>query len=229
MTLSHGSSIVRDGLVLHLDAANVKSYPGSGTAWKDLSGKGHDGTLVNGPVYNSNGYIDYDGVNDYAEIPNHSDFQFTTAFTQLIWFRLNSPFGTAYKTLFGKYNYRDWGIIVEWYTNNPVIFDFTTSGTTNRNILGAVTPNYNGWVMLARTYDKSLPSNNHNAWVFDVDGVQKRTSSPQVDINVSSNVVRIGDTGGGDFDIGTALLYNRGLTEEEIYRNFEALRGRYGI
>ena len=29
MSLGHGSSIVRDGLVLHLDAANVKSYPGA--------------------------------------------------------------------------------------------------------------------------------------------------------------------------------------------------------
>ena len=36
MSLGHGSSIVRDGLVLHLDAANKKSYPGTGTTISNL-------------------------------------------------------------------------------------------------------------------------------------------------------------------------------------------------
>ena len=45
MGIAYNSSIVRDGLVLHLDAANPKSYPGSGTVWKDLSGLGNDGTI----------------------------------------------------------------------------------------------------------------------------------------------------------------------------------------
>lgn len=55
MGIAYNTSIVRDGLLLHLDAANVKSYPGSGTTWNDLSGKGSNGILVNGPVYSSNG------------------------------------------------------------------------------------------------------------------------------------------------------------------------------
>lgn len=36
MSLGHGASIVRNGLVLQLDAANVKSYPGSGNVWLDV-------------------------------------------------------------------------------------------------------------------------------------------------------------------------------------------------
>src|SRR6056300_1567619 len=54
MSLCHGASIVRDGLVLHLDAANVKSYPGSGTTWYDLSGNENNFTLdSSGIVHNS--------------------------------------------------------------------------------------------------------------------------------------------------------------------------------
>jgi hypothetical protein len=34
---ANGPKIVTDGLVLCLDAANSKSYPGTGTAWNDLS------------------------------------------------------------------------------------------------------------------------------------------------------------------------------------------------
>jgi len=37
--------IVTNGLVLALDAANAKSYPGSGTAWTDLSGRGNNATM----------------------------------------------------------------------------------------------------------------------------------------------------------------------------------------
>ena len=47
MGLAHSPSIVTDGLVLCVDAANTKSYPGSGTTWTDISGKGHNGTLTN--------------------------------------------------------------------------------------------------------------------------------------------------------------------------------------
>ena len=68
MALAHSPKIVTDGLVLCLDAANPKSYPGSGTTWTDLSGNGNNGTLVNGASYNSvnNGVfvLDADDGND---------------------------------------------------------------------------------------------------------------------------------------------------------------------
>ena len=51
MAFSRGPSIVTDGLVLALDAANHKSYPGSGTTWYDLSGNGNNGTLNCGPSF----------------------------------------------------------------------------------------------------------------------------------------------------------------------------------
>ena len=56
--------IVKDGLVLALDAGNTKSYPGSGTSWSDLSGQGNTGTLTNGPTYSSadGGSIVFDGT-----------------------------------------------------------------------------------------------------------------------------------------------------------------------
>jgi hypothetical protein len=48
-----GGDIVRDGLVLHLDAGSERSYPKSGNVWKDLSGNGNNGILSNGPTFNS--------------------------------------------------------------------------------------------------------------------------------------------------------------------------------
>jgi hypothetical protein len=69
-TLSGGPNIVTDGLVLYLDAANVKSYVSGSTTWADISGNGRNGTLTNGPTYSSanGGSIVFDGVNDFASI-----------------------------------------------------------------------------------------------------------------------------------------------------------------
>ena len=53
MAASSGPDIVDSGLVLALDAADRNSYPGSGTTWTDLSGRGNNGTLTNGPTYSS--------------------------------------------------------------------------------------------------------------------------------------------------------------------------------
>ena len=78
MAFSFSPRIVTDGLVLYLDAANQRSYPGSGTTWSDISRGGNNGTLVNGPTFDpgNGGSIVFDGVDDYVSIP---DINFTTA------------------------------------------------------------------------------------------------------------------------------------------------------
>jgi hypothetical protein len=69
MGIAYNPRTITDGLVLCLDAANSKSYPGSGTTWTDLSGLGNTGTLTNGPTYSSanGGSLVFDGVNDYVQ------------------------------------------------------------------------------------------------------------------------------------------------------------------
>jgi hypothetical protein len=58
-----GSNVVTDGLVLALDAANPKSYPGSGTTWKDLSQGQRHYSIGATTVWNSAGYFTFS--NDY--------------------------------------------------------------------------------------------------------------------------------------------------------------------
>jgi len=91
MAFSRGPSIVTDGLVLALDAANHKSYPGSGTTWYDLSGNGNNGTLTNGPVF-SNNKITTDGIDDHIIIPDSGPLAVTPtdSFTVEVVFAINS-------------------------------------------------------------------------------------------------------------------------------------------
>ena len=122
MSWHNGAKIVTNGLVLYLDAANPKSYPGSGNNWYDLTPNNNSGVLTNGPLYNSdmNGVIVFDGVNDKVQTtyaPQFGDF------TVCIWFK---DTGSS-----------SWGRLVDKsYTDGFYISSFFAS--TGANYDGAV-------------------------------------------------------------------------------------------
>ena len=66
MGTSYNPRIVTDGLVLCLDAANKRSYPGAGNTWTDLTANKYNGALTNGPTFNSanGGSLIFDGTDD---------------------------------------------------------------------------------------------------------------------------------------------------------------------
>jgi hypothetical protein len=60
---------VTDGLVMYLNAGQLVSYPTTASTWYDISGNNNSGSLINGPTFNSNGYIVFDGVDDRVDVP----------------------------------------------------------------------------------------------------------------------------------------------------------------
>jgi hypothetical protein len=54
--------ISKAGLVLHLDASSLESYPGTGTTWYDISGNGRNYTFGSGITWNAAGYFTNDGT-----------------------------------------------------------------------------------------------------------------------------------------------------------------------
>lgn len=87
MSIQVGPDIINDGLVLQLDAANPRSYIGSGTVWNDLSGNNNTGSLVNGPTFTSTnkGEISFDGSNDSVTIYNIPDSYWLGNWTVSFW------------------------------------------------------------------------------------------------------------------------------------------------
>ena len=88
--VAYTGGIVRNGLVLNLDAAKRDSYPKTGTVWSDISGNGNNG-ILNGatgglPSYNSanGGYISFDGTDDYVDT-KQIQFERTNPFSLCIW------------------------------------------------------------------------------------------------------------------------------------------------
>lgn len=227
MGLAHSPSIVTSGLVLCLDAANRKSYPGSGTTWTDLSENGYTGTLTNGPTFSTDnqGQLITDGIDDYIQSPYILPI---SDWTIICTFRLITLSFWA-------------GIWAceTWNTGNGYLAYFTAT-----NQLNFVRGGGSGF-----STDPSLVTNinnfNHYAFTLNssgsgsifINGSQRSTGS----ITLSSTVVntiklgtRHSNDGTGITDnrasrIGSFSIYNRVLTAAEIQQNFNALRGRYAI
>ena len=66
MGFHRGPNLVTDNLKFAVDAASIKSYPGSGVTISDLVST-NNFTATNGPVFSSNyyGQFRFDGSNDY--------------------------------------------------------------------------------------------------------------------------------------------------------------------
>ena len=100
MSVYGGPDIITDGLVLYLDAANSKSYIGTGILWNNLASSGSI-TLNNGQVYSSNnqGYIIFNGSTNaiYPNI-NHSYLN-SSCLETTVYSVFHSS--TGYKTIIG--------------------------------------------------------------------------------------------------------------------------------
>jgi len=225
MATNYSPKIVTDGLVLCLDAANPKSYPGSGTTWTDLSGNGNDGTLVNGVGFDSGnqGSLTFDGVNDYVDCGN-----IFNAENQSLTGMVNSK-----EISFSKYN---------------AFLDKLSSGgswrfhSNNGNLLLGVRPNAGGYTTISSGailstniwYNLAFSYNSATNFVsLFVNGLMVTSGTLSLTPGSNGTPLRIGRaTNNGvysNFNMGGAMLYDRALTEAEIKQNFNALRGRYGI
>ena len=216
MGISYNTSTVRDGLVLHLDAANTKSYPGTGTTWNDLSGNGNNGTLINGPTYSSDnkGSIVFDGVNDTSSFPLtcsniYYSINWWTYPTSLLNF--NQAFGI---------DPAGWGTFVFHTTADGSVYVGTdvSSRMTNLN-LGAGTISLNMWNNFTFTF------NNRTAKFYKNGNLLYTTPNMNISANTFTGMTL--STIQGNFS--AMSVYDKALTALEVQQNFEALRGRYGI
>lgn len=223
MGLNHQGKIVTDGLVLCLDAANPKSYPGSGTNWFDLSGNGYNGILTNGPTFDTNnkGSISFDGTNDKVTF-NPSSINTSAGLTVEIWFKTSS--GTKYQDIFDlQDSYGVW-IVTNYNGSGKINTSFNTNGS------GIMTADYiqNNWYQI-------ILSGYGTSNYFHLNGIQQATNNIQVNSSINLSNARIGQVDGdraNEYLIGnvsTLKIYNRALSAAEIQQNFQALRGRYGI
>jgi hypothetical protein len=236
-TVGGGVNIITDGLVLYLDAANTKSYPRSGTTWTDVSKGGNNGTLTNGPTFNSanGGSIVFDGVNDYVDIAD-TPFRFSNTFSLCTWIYWNGINQSG--SILGKrnpispFNQYSLYIVESPYTggisNKVTFFARRDNGSTPTDILLQYTLPSPGWYNVCSTMstlNQSLYSN----------GVLRTTTTSNISTftyNIVNVNMLIGNITGGTFytgNISQTSIYNRALTAQEVLQNYNATKTRFGL
>ena len=226
MGLAHSPRIVTDNLVLALDAANTKSYPGSGTNVSDLSGNGYDFTMTNGATTNATngGVFSFDGSDDYlntTSIP--SSFWNSGSWTVSLWAYFDAVDKGSDNSMIGHgTNTQNQGLHLT-ERSQRVYFGFYSNDFNTGQILNATT-----WYNIVWTFNYSTKAKRVFVNTNDEGG------DGTTGYSGTSNDTRIGNvtySAVGDMDgfLSNIMFYNKVLTDTEIKQNFNALRGRYGI
>ena len=218
-------NIITRGLVLHLDASALESYPSSGTSWYDISGNGNDGTLSNGPTFNSGnqGYIIFDGTNDYMDSnATSSNFTFGTGnFTIDMWYYPLTSYAAANGYLIDLGSN---GTRLQMYYNNIYFY-----GANSTYALGSSGSGFaiNNWYHIVAT-------RNGSDLTIYINGSSVGTGTNGD--NLTENKYRIGAYGGAttgyNFNgrISSVKIYKGvGFTSTMVTQNYNIQKGRFGL
>ena len=218
-----GLNIVKDGLVLYLDAANNKSYVSGSTSWNDLSRSNINGTLVNGPTYNSSngGSIVFDGVDDYASTA------FNTAlgdFTVCCWFKPIDSTNPGYARLLDKDFVGGFWLGKNAYTSNS--WGGGIKETSDPFGIFLTLPD-NQWNFLA-----SIRSSTTH--ILYGNGITNTTSNTVTSDALNTTSLLVAQyVGGAGYSykgsIASFQIYNRALTSTEILQNYNTSKTRFGL
>jgi hypothetical protein len=234
MAYLNGPQIVRDGLVLYLDAGNRRSYPGSGTSWTDLTGNGNNGTLTNGPAFNSEnlGSISFDGVNDFvttgetfnAVSPINGFFaDASSTWSVSSWFRPDTSNATAGAVIAKAGGTGTAATLIVWETG-------TTLNTRLRGgTILAITTNMNtAWHEVVLTWDGTTARVYYDGSFVNTISIGTAAVQTQAlgvgaaALSGTPNTFMLGRT-------ADLKVYNRPLTALEVTQNYNALRSRFGV
>ena len=206
-----GPNIVTDGLILALDAASTRSYPGSGTTWYDLSGQNAHAEAVNMPTWNSNGYFEFDGSNDELHSVDMSQEYRDLFFV----FESNKSEGGLHM-MFGKYNDQDDSLRFngDLLKSVPDINDWQYGSVSDVFINGETDALSSG------NYDLNGKMNFVRSYRSNTSGFG---TSFRYEISSSFNVRMLKG------NLALIICYNRKLTDAEVLQNYNALKSRFGL
>lgn len=222
MSVNTRSPIVTNGLVLALDAGNPLSYPGSGTTWRDLSGRGGNGTLINGPTFDNNngGSIVFDGVNDYVNFGNILNPSIlNNNFTIETWFNVSQFLPIFQQRLV---SYEDAYVLMFQGTS----FRFEILAGSYQTVTAPL-PSINTWNQLIGIY-------NGTQLKLYMNGNLVGTNNASGNIRTNNFILNIGayqnDTSyriSGKMSI--TRMYNKELSAQEVSQNYNATKTRFGL
>jgi hypothetical protein len=229
-----GPNTITNGLVLSLDAANVKSYVSGSTTWRDLSGNNNSGSLVNGPTFSSanGGSIVFDGVDDFASFGNFAASSLPNGSISS-WVKLASG-GLTFQVIAAKRTAGDapgFDYELDLSSTGRNIRGLVSNGSSFNAITGNTTLLFDVWYLLTFTWNGSAL----NIYLNDISDATQITQT----VSVSSLSTKPFDIGVGretsvaqryyKGNISSTLLYNRALSSQEVLQNYNSQKSRFGL
>lgn len=248
-----GYNIVKDGLVLYLDASSPNSYSRYGfdsSLWKDISGNSYNGTFTNSPVFNSanGGSISFNGVNSYIDnIGLNSSFDFIFSEGNLsvgFWLKLSST-NNRYAILGNTATNTEKGfvVIVEYgisgFGDNCLRFGVSGNSANTRLIAGSTDDNVTntGWNHYFYTCQ-----NPDKVGQWYINGIPVNTTTRVGSGNAnqgdyySGPATRTLNVGRTNFsstiiplngNLGNLMIYNRAITSSEVLNTYNETKSRF--
>ena len=232
MAFNYSPKVVTDGLVLYLDAANTKSYPGSGITWTDLSRSGNSSEL-NGPTFNSanGGSIVFNGTNDFVEIQNQIQFDQTDPFTLSSWVKSN----VSNELIINNENILYTGYRLNINVNANIEIGLRSSISDDIAIETLNSINANTWYHIVGTYDGTSNVSGMKIYINGVEEDTNTISNTLTSSTLSNQRTLLGirrlspPPNPLRGNIANVQIYNRALSTIEITQNYNATRTRFGL
>jgi len=249
-----GPNIVTNGLVLALDAANTKSYPGSGTSWSDISG--YSNTITNagsvGPIFGNTGsiaYFDYSanltGSGTYGAAyteagSNLNNTLATSSFTIEMWISRNTAnvgLGDRESLFSNTTNTPGWRFGLG--ASNALYYLVGGAGGAGYNE-GIVGSNYlildGRWIHVVMVYDRQAQLGSYAMYAYangNYQGTVALSSAVTSSFVGSGGVVTPGISvaccGSYKGRVAKLSVYNRAITASEVLQNYNGQKSRFNL
>lgn len=243
MSLGHGASIVRDGLVFYFDAVNVKCYSGTGTSFTDLIGRRSATATVTAPAtlgLNNRSLRFVPGATTRTAYIPFASSNITVPTGQTgswMWFQYWEDQGNIDHPNFGKETSSGWdgvnGFVfgTGWGTDGPRWgIGGTAYGVFNESPTDYVA---NVWQCWTVTYNGGTGNNANGLKTYLNGALLDQRTAVAATIGSNSNDLLIGATNvrGGNWGgyMDNILMWTKELSATEVLQNYNALRGRYSI
>jgi len=244
MAGNNGPRIVTNGLVLHLDAADKKSYPGSGNIWYDLTQNNNRFTLFNTPSFSSSngGNIVFNGSAQYANSTSALNLSTYDQITVEVWFKPSNALERIVFEHSANWNTNVGGFGLASNSNGAGTVSnechtYSSNGGRNYGFTCGTTQyscHVNIFSKIADLTGRLSYVNNNLLPFGNLNGTNWSTSTQTTSTNAFRNDTMYLASRGGSVaffsgSITIFKIYNRKLSDSEVLQNFTAQRGRFSI
>jgi hypothetical protein len=233
MATHYSPKIVTDGLVLCLDATNSKSYPGTGTSWRDISGNSNHFT-INASAFTSNSagkYMDFNGTYGLAvttsgvDVPGLSD---AAGVTYHIVTRIKNS--TAEWRTLTRSAVNDHHIIIQSGGWDIGMYDNDSAGFLGTGFSQQSLPGYgtSAWISMYWRWQSVSP---YYQFSYNDTPDTARGTLTSVNSRYNRGFWALGGINNSQYwgDIAMFNVYARSLSNAELLQNYNATKKRFAL